>query len=111
MTQTDLFALKERTVEDADLLQLLDALSQESGWVSARMLHLEHGYSDRYLRALAHASEGRIIGGPLGYRLTKLATIEEVNRAIKSLESQARRMKLRADQVRAVLNGARQGAA
>lgn len=111
MTQRDLFVTRERTAEPVDLAHLLDVLAQESRWVSAQILHLEYGYSDRYLRTLAHASEGRIIGGPLGYRLTRLATTAEVNRAIHALERQAARMQARAKQVRAVLNGAQRGAA
>jgi hypothetical protein len=66
------------------------------GWVSARWLAHELGVDDRAIRAAAAASDGRIISGQQGYKLTRLATREELEAFVNPMQSQARKMQQRA---------------
>lgn len=83
----------EQTDYDVDALC---AHLQGQGWIKAGEMPW-HG--ERYIRALANASKGRIISGQLGYRLTKEATFEEVIHAENWLRHQARAMMERAEAI------------
>lgn len=76
-------------VTSSDVAPLLAYLSGK-GWVKARSM--ADRWSDRQLRELAHASQGQIIGGNRGYRLTLEASAEELNEATGRLRSQIRDM-------------------
>ena len=65
-------------------------------WLTARELTRRTGYSDRMLRSIANERDGRIISGQSGYKLTRQATLDEINHAADWLLSQARKMKERA---------------
>lgn len=91
-----------------DLNRLLTYLSRQSTWVSMRDIARQcDGLSrttDRAIRAIASASDGRIISGQRGYRLTSLATKDERNHAIAWYTSQAAKMMQRASRVAARAN-------
>ena len=74
------------------------------GWLTARAIEAESGLGDRLLRALAEASDGEIISGQLGYRLTCEATLAELDAAEGWLRSQAKKMTARAVQIRVARN-------
>ena len=75
-----------------------------SHWVTARVLE-NYGYTDRELRAIAEASNGRIISGQRGYALMSECTPEEIDRAASWLESQAKKMLARATAIRRRFHG------
>ncbi len=72
------------------------------GWITARQLYRLLGFNDRKVRAIAAASEGQIISGQLGYKLTLEATLEEVQHAEAWLHSQSKQMDQRALEIRRV---------
>jgi hypothetical protein len=59
---------------------------------------------DRLLRIIADRSQGRIISGQFGYKLTQFATSEEIDHAERWLLSQARKMTERAVEIRKARN-------
>lgn len=67
------------------------------GWVRAGEISLLA--NDRYLRQLANQSEGKIISGQLGYKLTKEAEEVEILHSVNWLRSQALNMLIRARQI------------
>jgi len=88
-------------VSPEDVEQLCATLKGR-GWVYARDLAATSAtLDDRKLRAIANASDGRIISGQKGYRLLDgSAAIEDADRSATWLESQARQMLRRAAQIR-----------
>ncbi len=66
------------------------------GWITARQIYRLLGFSDRKVRAIAAASEGQIISGQRGYKLTMEATLGEVQHAEAWLRSQSKQMDQRA---------------
>lgn len=87
-------------VSDADVELLCRRLFQR-GWVFARQLREEFGYNDRALRAVAAASDGRVLSGQKGYRLLDgEAALEDAHHAAAWLESQGREMIHRATAIR-----------
>lgn len=62
-----------------------------TGWRTARDLGARKESDKRVLRAIAEASEGQIISGQKGYKLTVEATPEEIG-ATTWMKSQARKM-------------------
>ena len=79
-------------VSDADVELLCRRLFQRD-WVFARQLREEFGYNDRVLRAIAAASDGRIISGQKGYRLLdSAACFEDAERSAAWLISQGQEM-------------------
>lgn len=85
---------KAPETEQADVENLCRFLAG-SGWVMAKDV-VWGGWNERYIRALANASKGRIISGQLGYKLTKEATAEECAHAENWLRHQAKAMMDRA---------------
>jgi hypothetical protein len=81
---------------------LRDAL-RFRGWVTARMLMPLVDRTDRELRAEAEASQGEIVTGNKGYCLLDEAGDDEAEHAAARLESQARKMIARADNIRSRL--------
>jgi hypothetical protein len=99
--QADLFAAtgdrekRPKVTRIAKVVPEMLAALKGQGWVAATILaHWLKLGSDgrRTLRDAAQASEGRIISGQLGYRLTVEASPEEVREATGRLRSQARLM-------------------
>jgi hypothetical protein len=83
-------------VDAADLALFVGCLANASGWLKARDLMTLLDFDDRKLRALANASRGTVISGQRGYRLTRHATIEEIDRCTAMLRSQSKAMDQRA---------------
>lgn len=75
---------------------------QGQGWIKAGEIP---DWNERYIRALANASKGRIISGQLGYKLTKEATAEECAHAENWLRHQAKAMMDRAMAIKVCREG------
>ena len=104
MTQPDLFAVtKAPRVSDADVAWLLRALDGK-GWCRTKWLQRSFEISDRTFRAIAAASQGRIISGQRGYARTDQASVEDVNHAAAWLEHQGELMIHRAKEIRQALH-------
>lgn len=73
---------------------------RQGNWLTARTLRHRLGYSDRTLRAVAEASDGQIISGQQGYKLTRCATSDEITHAANWLHSQAQKMENRSIAIR-----------
>lgn len=109
MTQQELFKERDKNVTATDI-SILVSILHGKGWVkSNRLTHLvqQHGlkWSDRKIRAIAHASKGHIISGQKGYKLTAEATRDEIEHAANWLRHQAREMNARADEIKNILTG------
>jgi hypothetical protein len=85
--------------DDPRVAELLDMLN-ERGWTPGRQIHEVKGWDERTIRLLAAASDGQIISGQKGYKLTREATPEELRHATAWLESQANQMSNRARAIR-----------
>lgn len=90
----------ERRKPSDDLCETFVGALAGKGWVTARELRDATGIDDRVLRMCAEASEGRVISGQKGYKLTAEATPGEIHHACAWLLSQAQRMTDRARQIR-----------
>jgi hypothetical protein len=98
-------ARRERAATTDEVLRLVALLSIH-GWMKADRITALTSWPDRKIRAIANASEGRIISGQNGYQLTNKADAEEVRHSVNWLESQARHMLARAVQIRRSYHGA-----
>lgn len=92
-------------VDEADLALFVFLLCDAPDWIKARDLCPLMNCDDRKLRAIASASRGTIISGNRGYRLTRLATIQEIDHCTAQLRSQADSMTARALQIARVYHG------
>jgi hypothetical protein len=87
------------------LEKIIAILSAARDWLSASEICRAIGLPDtehnkRWLRLLAENSDGQIISGQLGYRLTAQASQDEIRTAAAWLEHQAARMSQRARAIR-----------
>lgn len=92
----------EISAEDVD--RVCAALAHADDWIEAAALAEQLGTTDRKVRKAAEYSDGRILSGPgcPGYKLLdSSARLGDADRAASCLESQARRMLLRAARIRA----------
>jgi len=86
-------------------VEMLIFLLEGKGWMPASSVASfaadDFGctWGERVVRALAAASDGRVISGQLGYRLTTEATIAEVQHAADWLRHQAKEMTRRAVEI------------
>jgi hypothetical protein len=92
-------------VSGEDLGVVLELLRRHTGWFTAHDLLVELGNAPsenrkRWLRRIAEESDGQIISGQQGYKLTRLATGEEIAHAAHWLEHQAVRLGDRARAIR-----------
>lgn len=88
-------------VNDWEVELMCVSLLDSGIWLTAGDLIQKHNMANteqsrRVLRAMAEASNGRIISGQLGYKHNAHATPEERDRAVKALRSQAMKMQIRA---------------
>ena len=82
------------------------------GWVTSAQIESVKTWKDRDIRALAEASDGQIISGQKGYKLTLEATLEEIDQASGWYLSQAKKMTARAMKILSIKHGRQpQGAA
>ena len=88
-------------VDERDLYTLIYLLD-DCDWTLASDIP---GFSDRKLRTLANASSGKIISGNRGYKLTRNATIQEIDECTSRLRSQADRMNQRVIEINRVYHG------
>ena len=103
MTQLDLTPILCREAKKPPRLpEFYNYLAARGGWVTARQIRSELGLHDRVCRELAEESEGQILSGQEGYKLTRLATPEECDRAAAWLKSQGRKMLRRAIRIQRV---------
>ncbi len=102
--ELNLTTRRERTASSSEVTRLVTLLSLY-GWMKADSITKHTSWPDRKIRAIANASEGRIISGQNGYNLTSKADAEEVRHSVNWLESQARRMVARAVQIRRIYHG------
>jgi hypothetical protein len=93
--QLSLFLTSSNAVENP----LVSALRGQ-GWVTAKRLSFHLGTSDRLLRAFAEQSQGEIISGQKGYKLSAEATLEEIDHAANWLISQGKKMLERGIEIR-----------
>ena len=98
--QLDLFSRKSPKVTTAEVETLVTSLDICNGWRTAKELAKVTGHSDRKLRVLANASEGRIVTGQKGYQSASNATTDEIHHAAAWLEHQAKEMIRRATSIR-----------
>lgn len=98
--QLDLPLRARATEPSLSLLHLLEYLDTHPTWHTARALHAQLGLCDRTLRALAAASQGKIISGNHGYKHTRHATPEEFREFYGRMTTQAREMHARAEAAR-----------
>ncbi|NBW15642.1 MAG: hypothetical protein EBR82_47415 [Caulobacteraceae bacterium] len=78
----------------AEHVTLLTNILRGTDWMTATAIRegwMPH-WPDRYVRQLAAASDGAILSGQRGYKLTLECTPEEVRHATNWLRSQAKRM-------------------
>lgn len=77
---------------------------QDGQWVKGSVLSTRLHTSDRVIRMCADKSNGRVISGQLGYKLTRFATSDEIDHAERWLLSQAQKMTDRAREIRIARN-------
>ena len=105
MTQANLFDARARQPQmQAEDVAILVRCLQGQGWVTAKQLTARHGISDRELRAIASVSEGRILGGQLGYCLIEEATVQQAQHSADFLKAQAKKMLTRAYEIEQALH-------
>lgn len=74
------------------------------GWRKSKALERELGLTDRGVRSLAAASQGRVVSGNQGYCVIWEASVTDAQRGIDRLRSQGREMLKRANAQQAALN-------
>lgn len=104
LDQLDLLADHQTSRRPAPSMTEIDAfvdVLRGLGWVKCSYLRRIYyvGISDRTIRAMAAGSEGRVISGQRGYRLTTEASDDECDHAVRWLKSQATEMSLRAKRI------------
>lgn len=101
--QIDLFSSSAPSVSPSDLASVIRCL-QGSGWRTGKQLSAITGWSDRKLRAIAHASKGQIVGGNKGYALVREISDADADEIEGRLLSQARQMTDRVREIRIARN-------
>lgn len=105
MTQLDLLARAADRNCAARFRDAVIALLQDGAWHRAKALCTAlPGLTDRACRQIAETSHGAVISGQAGYKLTRHATNDEIDRAEAWLLSQASHMKSRAVEIRRCRN-------
>jgi hypothetical protein len=87
-----------------DVVSLLSFLYGR-GWVRASQIKTVMGWKPRKSRLIANESDGQIISGEKGYKLTSEATLEEIVHAARRLRSQAKEMLRRSIAIERVRHG------
>ena len=95
MTQEELFTYKDKKTIEQRVEIMIDVLTQHRV-VPVNRFNFRLGWSDRPCRAIANASEGRIIATQKGYVFSSRATNEEFQEANGRIYSQGRAMLRRA---------------
>jgi hypothetical protein len=104
MTEQYEFCYVAPEVESEDVVVLINYL-EGLGWQSARSIKRAKGWNERKIRAVAHASAGKIISSDRGYRTTKSASLDEIFHSTQRLKSQAKHMLDRVVEIERVRHG------
>jgi hypothetical protein len=104
MTQLDLLRVadQERAVRFEQ--QFMDVLTDGAWHLRREICRLVPGLTERACRQIAENSKGAVIGSAKGYKLTKHATVEELDHFERSMLSQGRKMIDRVREVRVARN-------
>jgi hypothetical protein len=106
------FAFSEkRYLQKVKQVDRLLELLGDGQWLKAGQIAKVTGWNDRKVRELADFSGGRVISGDQGYKMTRFASVEEIDHAEARLLSQARKMTERATEIRRARNAGGQVAA
>lgn len=97
--QADFFAQEAPKVQPGEADQFVELL-RGRGWRTAIQLGARRDSERRKIRAIAEASNGRILCGQYGYALTAEASQEDVSHCIARMRSQATKMNKRADEIK-----------
>lgn len=81
-----------KAAEFSDEITAMTLLLRGRGWVTRKLIERATGWDEKFIRDVAHASEGRIISGNKGYKLFAECTPEEFSAARGRLKSQVDRM-------------------
>lgn len=106
MTQPLLNLFHQRDTQKAEALEAAVYRQLEDGQWHLRRALCERipGLNERAIRLIASESRGQIVGSDRGYRLTRFASVEEIDHAERQLISQAEKMRARAIQIRKCRN-------
>lgn len=122
--QLQLLPEKAPSVDPSEIARMC-LLLEGAGWLTAEQIALPMFHRDQHvcpvtafdnavsesdkrrIRAIANASDGRILSypGSKGYKLTRQATVEEINTATAKLRHQAGEMQQRALEIDRVYHG------
>jgi len=91
---------KKTDVERIKIDALMRLLHQRKTWIKYKEIRQILNISDRDVRYIASESNGAIISGQRGYRLTEYATTDEITHAANWLKSAGMEMIKRAEQIR-----------
>ncbi|MEM8550699.1 MAG: hypothetical protein AAGF10_07905 [Verrucomicrobiota bacterium] len=106
MNQPDFTEALFREPPDNPDVGALERFLDGRGWLTYKQLkgHFPD-WSDRYVRGLAEASEGRILSGQKGYKLTRQASPEEYQTCRSGWLSQSNRMRDRIRKTDLIFHG------
>ena len=100
--QTEIeFPQKIKPIDAHKKAEMYAILESTKNWITYKTMKLNSvSFTDREARLIAASSNGEIISGQKGYRLTKYATVDEVKHASNWLESAAAEMISRSYDIR-----------
>ena len=84
MEQLGLFKAKKEDPRVDDLISFL----RDRSWMTRKQLSQSFDWNDREIRSIVEASQGEILSGQKGYKLTIQATREEFEESCGQLRSQ-----------------------
>lgn len=87
MPLPDQLPLFRASGEDPRIAELMRHLDRR-GWLTRRQIAQALEWDDRTIRSVVEASEGAILAGQRGYKLTRQATREEFDDSCRALRSQ-----------------------
>jgi CHASE3 domain sensor protein len=90
-----------KSVEEKEIEDLCRLLAYFIDWTKAEAISEITTWNDRKIRQLAQHSNGQIISGDKGYKLTCDATMDEITHAANRLRSQAKNNLKRAAEIEA----------
>ena len=101
MSQTALFDVKT----DDPRIDRLILFLKDRGWLTRTQIHDALGWDHRTIRAIVQASNGEILAGQQGYKITIQATHEEFQKSDGALGSQIQKNTQRRSQQSRVFHG------
>lgn len=102
-----LFQARAANATDEDDARTLRFFLRGRGWMLSKEIIFEFpAWKERYVRELAALSQGHVVSGQKGYKLTVECTPEEARHAANWLRSQANEMIARSMAISRVFHGA-----